>query len=163
MSNDIVQRLMAFEACHANEDAEMALDAAKEITSLRASQSRHAAELARIQDALDTRNAQMRNIGNALNPHAKSMLWDNIADGAVERITGHAAELERVKAKGAEHYNAAINLDADLAKCKAEREALVKKASDTAYLLMTKGGSGNRGPAHVRDAILALLDSGSQG
>jgi hypothetical protein len=45
----------------------------------------------------------------------------------------------------------------------AEREALVKKASDTAYLLMTKGESGNRGPAHVRDAILALLDSGSQG
>jgi hypothetical protein len=68
----------------------------------------------------------------------------------------HAAELERVKAKGAEHYNAAINLDADLAKCKAEREALVRKLRDMPFVTIEQ-------KSRFRDEVFALLDSGSQG
>jgi hypothetical protein len=117
-----------------------------------AAQSRHAAELARIQDALDTRNAQMRNIGNALNPHAKSMLWDNIADGAVERITGHAAEREALIRKCLEI-------------CEVERNGYDEPL----------GGWDRSNPTHaeyfgyqeacndIYKKILALLDSGSQG
>jgi hypothetical protein len=60
MSNDIVQRLMAFEACHANEDAEMALDAAKEITSLRAAQSRHEAEREALESSLAVTQAMLQ-------------------------------------------------------------------------------------------------------
>ena len=46
--------------------------------------------IAELEAQLVKRNAQMRKIGKALNPMARSLLWDDIARGAVERI----AELE---------------------------------------------------------------------
>jgi DnaJ-class molecular chaperone len=51
--------------------------------------------------------------------------WQHKLAGWQAAQSRHAAEIERLKKLSAETFNDAINLDADLAKCKAEREALV--------------------------------------
>lgn len=62
----------------------------QDIAMLQAEIATLRARIAELESQLTSRNAQMRKIGKALNPMAGSLLWDDIARGAVERI----AELE---------------------------------------------------------------------
>lgn len=66
--------------------------------------------IAELEEQLRVRNEQMTRIGTALNPKAKSLLWENIAEGAVQRIE----ELEKDAARYQWLRNAA-NIDETIA------------------------------------------------